>query len=93
MLKLFFLWDVFVEEGSAQPKPYTTEDYVRITEDQAKAFVSEEQRKGALSLLFNFLARSDVLRAYGCSMDSFSHVHVDHIWQPLKLLLGEARLL
>ncbi|KAG0559876.1 hypothetical protein M758_10G130500 [Ceratodon purpureus] len=35
------------EEAPAPPKPYTTEDYVRITEDQAKALVSEEQRKAS----------------------------------------------
>jgi len=35
------------EDGPAQPKPYTTEDYVRITEDQTNAFVTEEQRKAS----------------------------------------------
>jgi len=35
------------EDGASQPKPYTTEDYVRITEDQANALVTEEQRKAS----------------------------------------------
>lgn len=37
------------EDGSSQPKPYTTEDYLRITEDQANALslVTEEQRKAS----------------------------------------------
>ncbi|KAH8949845.1 hypothetical protein BDL97_10G053000 [Sphagnum fallax] len=30
-----------------EPKAYTTEDYLRITEEQANALVSEEQRKAA----------------------------------------------
>jgi hypothetical protein len=46
----------FVEEAPAQPKPYTTEDYVRITEEQANALVTEEQRKGTLHLLLRFSA-------------------------------------
>lgn len=35
------------DEAPVQPKPYTTEDYVRITEEQAKALVSEEDRKAS----------------------------------------------
>jgi TatA/E family protein of Tat protein translocase len=35
------------EDGASQPKPYTTEDYFRITEDQANALVTEEQRKAS----------------------------------------------
>lgn len=35
------------EESPAPPKPYTTEDYMRVTEEQAKALVPEEQRKAA----------------------------------------------
>ena len=40
------LMNGWTDEAPVQPKPYTTEDYVRITEEQAKALVSEEDRKG-----------------------------------------------
>jgi hypothetical protein len=33
-------------KAADEPKAYTTEDYLRITEEQANALVSEEQRKG-----------------------------------------------
>ena len=29
-----------------EPKAYSTEDYLRVTEEQARALVPEEQRKG-----------------------------------------------
>lgn len=43
---MLFLMNGWTDEAPVQPKPYTTEDYVRITEEQAKALVSEEDRKG-----------------------------------------------
>lgn len=36
-----------VQNESVQPKAYSTEDYLRVTEEQAKALVPDEQRKAA----------------------------------------------
>jgi len=42
------VWVWVWEEGEVtnEPRAYTTEDYLQITEEQAKALVPEEQRKG-----------------------------------------------
>jgi hypothetical protein len=40
---LFWVWE---EEVTNEPRAYTTEDYLRMTEEQAKALVPEEQLKG-----------------------------------------------
>lgn len=46
------LADVAVEPKPVEPKAYSTEDYMRITEEQAKALVPEEQRKGICTSTF-----------------------------------------
>ena len=48
------LMNGWIDEAPVQPKPYTTEDYVRITEEQAKALVSEEDRKGMYTSKISF---------------------------------------
>jgi hypothetical protein len=44
---LFWVWVWEEGEVTNEPRAYTTEDYLRMTEEQAKALVPEEQHKVA----------------------------------------------
>jgi hypothetical protein len=64
-------------KAADEPKAYTTEDYLRITEEQANALVSEEQRKGI------FIPYHNKFLFICCFIESL-YCHRSHGW----LMLG-----
>lgn len=67
-------------KAADEPKAYTTEDYLRITEEQANALVSEEQRKGI------FIPYHNKFLFSGCFIESLC-CHRSHRWLMLGALV------